>query len=142
MSRAHECARATMRKSDDERLSKNMIRPGTINTILNNAPLVIQGATRLIKMIKEKNHSNTELINDDPATLEGLSVEIEKINAKIDDNSAADVEQIKLIEQLARQNEALAGSLKQMLRRQTLIFWIAVVALSASIIALVTIFNH
>jgi len=118
-----------------------MIRPGTLNTILNNAPLVIQGAARLIKMIKERNNTDAEPNNDTPATLEGLTVEIEKLNYKLDDNSAADVEQIELIEQLARQNEALAESLKQTLKRQALIFWIAVIAFTSSIIALVMIFQ-
>lgn len=118
-----------------------MIRHGTINTILNNAPLVIQGAARLIKMIKERNDFDTESNNDDPATIEGLSVEIEKLNSRIDDNSAADVEQIELIEQLVRQNEALAESLKITLKRQLIIAWLAGIALVFSIIALVVIYQ-
>ena len=122
-----------------------MIRPGTINTILNNAPLVIQGAARLIKMIKERNDidddNDSESSKDIPATLDGLKIEIEKLNSKIDDNSADDVEQIELIEQLARQNEALAESLKQTLKRQTIIVWVASIALVSSIVALAMIFQ-
>ena len=117
------------------------MRLGTINTIMNNAPLVIQGTARLIKMIKERNDTDAESDKDIPATLDGLKVEIEKLNYKIDDNSTADVEQIELIEQLAKQNEALAESLKQTLKRQTLIAWVASIALVSSIIALAMIFQ-
>ena len=117
------------------------MRFGTINTILNNAPLIIQGATRLIKMIKERDYTESDSDKDIPATLDGLKVEIEKLNSKIGDNSAADVQQIELIEQLAKQNEALAESLKQTLKRQTLIACIASVALVFSIIALLMIFQ-
>ena len=122
-----------------------MIRLGTLNTILNNAPLVIQGATRLIKMIKEKNNfdndTDMESSDDNPTTLDGLRVEIEKLNSKLDDNSKADVEQIELIEQLARQNGALAESLKITLKRQLIIAWLAGIALVFSIIALVIIYQ-
>ena len=117
------------------------MRLGTINTILNNAPLVIQGAARLIKMINERNDNEVESSEDMPATLESLSVEIENLNHKLDDNSAADVEQIELIEQLARQNETLAESLKQTLKHQAIITWVAVTALIISIIALVIFFQ-
>ena len=117
------------------------MRLGIINAILNNAPLAIQGAARMIKMIKERNDTDAESDRDIPATLDGLKVEIEKINYRIDDNSAADVEQIELIEQLAKQNEAMAESLKQTLKRQTMIACVAGIALVSSIIALVIIFQ-
>ncbi len=122
------------------------MRFGTLNTILNNAPLIIQGATRLIKMIKERDKTNIESnkgeTNEEmPDTLKSLGIEIEKLNSKLDANSAADVEQIELIEQLAMQNEALAESLKQVLRRQRIVALVAASALIASIIALVIIFQ-
>jgi hypothetical protein len=122
-----------------------MIRPGTLNTILNNAPLVIQGAARLIKMIKERNNfdndTDIKASDDIPTTLDGLRVELEKLNSKLDDNSKADVEQIELIEQLAKQNEALAESLKITLKRQLMIAWLAGIALVSSIVALVVIYQ-
>lgn len=122
------------------------MRFGTLNTILNNAPLIIQGATRLIKMIKERDKTNIESnkgeTNEEmPDTLKSLGIEIEKLSSKLDANSAADVEQIELIEQLAMQNEALAESLKQVLRRQRIVALVAASALIASIIALVNIFQ-
>ena len=122
------------------------MRFGTLNTILNNAPLIIQGATRLIKMIKERDKTNIESNKGEtnegmPDTLKSLGIEIEKLNSKLDANSAADVEQIELIEQLAMQNEALAESLKQVLRRQRIVALVAASALIASIIALVIIFQ-
>jgi len=122
------------------------MRFGTLNTILNNAPLIIQGATRLIKMIKERDKTNIESNKGEtnegmPDTLKSLGIEIEKLSSKLDANSAADVEQIELIEQLAMQNEALAESLKQVLRRQRIVALVAASALIASIIALVNIFQ-
>ncbi|MCH8080352.1 MAG: hypothetical protein IIA06_11355 [Proteobacteria bacterium] len=122
------------------------MRFGTLNTILNNAPLIIQGATRLIKMIKERDKTNIESNKGEtnegmPDTLKSLGIEIEKLSSKLDANSAADVEQIELIEQLAMQNEALAESLKQVLRRQRIVALVAASALIASIIALVIIFQ-
>ena len=122
------------------------MRFSTLNTILNNAPLIIQGATRLIKMIKERDKTNIESnkgeTNEEmPDTLKSLGIEIEKLSSKLDANSAADVEQIELIEQLAMQNEALAESLKQVLRRQRIVALVAASALIASIIALVIIFQ-
>ena len=122
------------------------MRFGTLNTILNNATLIIQGATRLIKMIKERDKTNIESNKGEtnkemPDTLKSLGIEIEKLSSKLDANSAADVEQIELIEQLAMQNEALAESLKQVLRRQRIVALVAASALIASIIALVNIFQ-
>lgn len=85
---------------------------GTINTILNTAPLIIQGATRLVKLIKERN----KIENDGetvPVTLEDLGREIEHLHKRIDAGYESDLEQIKLIEELAKQNELLATSLKK-----------------------------
>lgn len=91
---------------------KHPVSLGTINTILNTAPIIIQGATRLVRLIKDRNK-----LEDDnetmPDTLEGMGKEIERINHRIDAGNESDLEQIKLIEELARQNELLASSLKK-----------------------------
>lgn len=85
---------------------------GTINTILNTAPLIIQGATRLVKLINERNRidKDDEII---PVTMEDLGREIDHLHKRIDAGYESDLEQIKLVEELARQNELLATSLKK-----------------------------
>lgn len=91
---------------------KPKVSLGTINTILNTAPLIIQGATRLVKLITDRN-KNEIMENTLPVTLEGLGKEIEHLHDRIDAGNESDLEQIKLIEELARQNELLASSLKK-----------------------------
>ncbi len=124
-----------------------MIRPGTLNTILNNAPLVIQGAARLIKIVKSRNNvdngedEDMKSRGDIPTTLDGLREEVEKLNSKLDGNNKADIEQIELVEQLAKQNEALAKSLETTLKRQLMIAWLAGIALVSSIIALIMVYQ-
>ena len=83
---------------------------GTLNTILNTAPLIIQGATKLIKIIKER-EGNDDSEDNMPATLDGLNKEVNQINSRLDANDQFNIEQIKLIEELAKQNESLANSL-------------------------------
>ena len=85
---------------------------GTINTIINTAPIIIQGATRLVKLIRDRNkmEKDGETV---PVTLEDLGKEIEHIHKRIDAGNESDLEQIKLVEELARQNELLATSLKK-----------------------------
>ena len=90
---------------------KPIMNPATINTILNTAPLVIKGATRLIKLIR-KQGGDGETGQETPATLEGLHREVERLRQRLDDNNESNIEQVKLIEELARQNESLAAQLK------------------------------
>ena len=44
---------------------------GTINTILNTAPIVIQGATRLIKLIRDQGQDN-QGEKEVPNTIDGI----------------------------------------------------------------------
>ena len=88
--------------------AKPIMNPATINTILNTAPLVIKGATRLIRLIRNQGEAGQEI----PATLEGLQREVERLQQRLDDNNKANIEQVKLIEELARQNASLAAQLK------------------------------
>jgi len=100
--------------------SKTKMSLGTINTILNTAPLILQGATRLVRLIKERNKiENME--ENIPVTMDGFAKEIEHIHDRIDAGNESDLEQIKLIEELARQNELLASSLKKTGQRLALI---------------------
>jgi hypothetical protein len=110
--------------------------PGTLNTILNTAPMIIQGASKLIKLIRDR-ESEADLEKDNDVTsLEDLRQEIARIESRLNENSHSDVEQIRLIEQLARQNEALAETLRQSLRRLTVLNYIALLALAGSVSAL------
>ena len=91
--------------------AKPIMNPATINTILNTAPLVIKGATRLIRLIRNQGEDG-EASQVIPATLEGLQREVERLQQRLDDNNKSNIEQVKLIEELARQNESLAAQLK------------------------------
>lgn len=106
--------------------------PSTITTILNTAPMILQGAGKLIKMIRERKDEEPPL-DDIPMTIEGLKQEIQRIESRLNDADEASVEQVRLIEQLARQNEALATSLERILRRSNMIFGIAAAGLLLAI---------
>lgn len=107
----------------------------TINTILNTAPIVIQGATRLIKLIRDQDQENkTE--KEIPDTIDGIKKEVDRLHQRLDANDESNVEQIKLIEELAKQNESLAVQLKSTINQLNRITILAVVALLISIFCL------
>lgn len=116
--------------------AKPIMNPATINTILNTAPLVIKGATRLIKLIRNQGGDGEagQVGQEIPATLEGLQREVERLQQRLDDNNKSNIEQVKLIEELARQNASLAAQLKntmaqlQQFRRVSLAALIVAVA--------------
>ncbi len=115
---------------------KPIMSLATINTILNTAPLVLQGAARLIKLIRDQGNE-LETKEETPDTIEGLKNEIIHIHQRLDKNNDANVEQIKLIEELAKQNESLAAQLKQTMTHLNRITLFALVALLISILCLV-----
>lgn len=110
--------------------------PVTLNTILNSAPMIIQGASKLIKLIRDREDTANDVQNSNPTTLEDLKQEISKIDSRLNLNSQSDVEQIKLIEELAMQNKTLADALGQTLRKITTLNYIALFAIVCSVIAL------
>lgn len=118
-----------------------------LSTILNNAPLIIQGANQLLKMIREKTQgedSDTSAENKTqsaPNTMDDLKTELQKINGRLDTSDESDIQQIQLIEALAKQNESLATSLQSSIKQLSIISMIAVIALILSIICLVLIFK-
>jgi hypothetical protein len=87
--------------------------PSTITTILNSAPMVIQGASKLINLIKEQGASETDNKDERKLTLESLKSDIERLESRLDAVDKSNIEQIKLIEELAKQNEALATSMSK-----------------------------
>ena len=117
------------------------MNPATINTILNTAPLVIKGATRLIRLIRNQGEDG-EAGQEIPATLEGLQREVERLQQRLDDNNKSNIEQVKLIEELARQNASLAAQLKntmaqlrQFKRVSVAALIVAVACLSVALVA-------
>jgi len=91
--------------------------PSTLNTILNSAPMVIQGASKLINLIKEQ--SNTRPVEEEETqlTVENLKTDIDRLEARLAATDESNIEQIKLIEQLARQNEVMAESVGKSINR-------------------------
>ena len=108
---------------------------GTINTILNTAPIVIQGASRLIKLIHDQGNDNKPE-EELPETIEGIKNEVDRLNQRLDANDESNVEQIKLIEELARQNESLATQLKNTITQLNRVTILASIAILISIICL------
>ena len=106
---------------------------GALNTILNTAPLIIQGASKLIQIIRQRSESE-HITVDIPATLDGLKNEIRTIHTRLDAHNASDLDQIKLIEELAKQNQLLADSLKQAEQKLKIILVIAVLALGVGML--------
>lgn len=116
-------------------MAKNIMSLSTINTILNTAPLVIQGATRLIKLIKDQGDENKSK-DEIPETIEGIKNEVERLHERLDMNNESNVEQIKLIEELAKQNESLAAQLKSSIAQINKLTLLVTIAIALSLIAL------
>ncbi len=111
---------------------------GTLNTILNSAPLIIQGANRLLKLIKERKGVEQEEVGDDiPNTLEGLKNQIYHINSRLESGYQSDLEQIKLIEELAKQNELLASAMNRINRQLNIMVIIILVTIVCAVTAIV-----
>lgn len=115
--------------------AKPIMNPATINTILNTAPLVIKGATRLIRLIRNQG-ADGEAGQAIPATLEGLQQEVERLQQRLDDNNKSNIEQVKLIEELARQNASLAAQLKNTMAQLQRLKRVSVAALIVAVACL------
>ncbi len=115
-------------------MAKKGMSFSTINTILNTAPIIIQGATRLIKLIRDEGEDEKEEI---PETIEGIKNELKRVNQRFDANTQSDLEQIKLIEELAKQNESMAAQLKSTMAQLNRITVVAIVAIMLALLALV-----
>lgn len=108
---------------------KKFMNPATINTILNSAPVIIQAASKLVRLIKER-QPESDNNAEKPVTMEQLQDTIEKIETRLDGNDEANLEQIKLIEQLARQNELLATAQQRSMQKINLLFIFVLLALT------------
>jgi len=65
-----------------------------------------------------------------------LPVEIEKLHKRLDAHNNSNLEQVKLIEELAKQNEAIASSLRSTVTQLNFFSLLAVIALVLAIISL------
>ena len=110
--------------------------PAALKTILVDAPVIIDSVRRLIDGLRKLTGGTTE--STTPTTLDGLKLELGRMEERLKANSASDVEQLKLIEELARQNEALATSVARLSGRLTAVAILALFALLLSLAALLT----
>ncbi len=115
---------------------KKLMNPFTIGTLLNSAPMIIQGAGKLLDLIREQKKDAPGRAPNVPVTMDNLEEVIGRLETRLDVMDDASVEQIKLIEQLAHQNEALAASLQQQQQRTTFAFILALLALLLAILGL------
>ncbi len=111
------------------------LNPATLNTILNTAPMIIQGAGKLIRLIRDRENEN-DTNSREPTTLDNLKEQVSSLDKRLAENSKSDVEQIQLIEELARQNESLAETLKQTLKRVTVLNYLVVFSIIIALVAL------
>lgn len=114
---------------------KTLMNPATLKTIINNAPLILQGANKLVRLIRDRKQEQPPPAP--AATLEDLNREVQRIETRLTANDDSNVEQIQLIEALAKQNEALAESLRNAYRSVTVLTWLCGVALVSAVAALV-----
>jgi len=106
-----------------------------VKAILNNAPLIIQGAGKLIQLIKDKNTEPQDSL-ETPVTLQGLQEGLENLELRLDTTDESNIEQIKLIEELAKQNATMAESLNKTYSRINQITIISLVAIVLGLLAI------
>ena len=114
----------------------------TLNTILNTAPIIIQGATKLVSMLRQRGQMEEEESYDIPASIDGVKVEVEKLHRRLDAQNQTSLEQVKLIEELARQNEAMATTLRATVRQLNLFSLLTLIALVVAAVSLAWLIIH
>lgn len=107
--------------------------PGTLTTILNTAQLIVQNADKLTALIRRRGPESIEE-NETPATLEGVRSELQRLHQRLDENDDANIEQLRFIEQLAKQHELLAETIQKNNRRSQWALIIAAVAACSSLV--------
>ena len=98
-----------------------------LNTLLNTAPTLIQGANQLYKIIKQQREKQGA--DNQPEKPFDIESEIKHLQKRLDNHSEANLEQTRLIEQLAIQNETIAKELKITASRQLRILFFSLIAL-------------
>ena len=59
------------------------MNPATLKTIVNNAPLILQGANKLIQLILDRNKDLTDAPEAPAATIEDLNREVQQIETRL-----------------------------------------------------------
>lgn len=112
--------------------------PSTLSTILNTAQLIMQNADRLTTIIRKRSLApDPEPTDTLPESLEDLNNELQRLHQRLDAGDEANVQQLKFIEQLARQNELLAESLQASNRRTQWALIIAAAAATTSLLLII-----
>jgi hypothetical protein len=91
------------------------MNPTTLNTLINTAQIIMQGADKLMQVVRSRGAAVPDY--DIPATLEGLRQQLDRVQQRLDADDEAEVEQLRLIEQLAKQNETLTATLQEVTRK-------------------------
>jgi predicted PurR-regulated permease PerM len=113
------------------------VTPAALKTILIDAPVMIDSVRRLIDGLRRLT-AREQPSPASPVTLDSLRQDLARVEERLKANSDSDVEQLKLIEELARQNEALAASVARLSLRLTALMILAVVALFLSLFVLLS----
>lgn len=106
-----------------------------LNTLLNTAPTVIQGANQLYKIIKQQRDKQS--VDDEDAPEFNIETEIQQVKQRLDNHSEANLEQTRLIEELAKQNESIAQQLKSTASRLQIISVISLFSLAFALFVLI-----
>jgi len=117
-------------------MKKYTLNSVRLNTILKTAPLIIEGATKLIKLIRERSDHSGKANENLPLSVESLHQKVSILEGKLEANSESDVEQIRLIEQLARHNEVIAESLN----KTTMQLKILTIVILTALVTAITVF--
>ena len=110
--------------------------PATLTTILNSAPVILQAATKLIALIKDSKQEPEPETSDDQITVESLHEAVKRIDARLAASDEFDLEQTRLIEELARQNELLATSQQRTMHTINILVALVVIALALALFTL------
>lgn len=106
-----------------------------LNTLLNTAPSLIQGANQLYKIIKQQRDKQSQSEEDVPEF--NIESEIQLLKQRLDNHSEANLEQTRLIEELAKQNASIAEQLKSTASRLQIISIFSLIALLLAITAFI-----
>lgn len=105
-----------------------------LRTILLDAPVIVDSVHRLIGGLR-KLTGRDAAPPVAPTTFGDVQHELRRMDEQIKANSESDVEQLKLMEELARQNELLAASVSRLSGRVAALAVICVVALLLAVLA-------
>ena len=121
-------------------LLKGLLKRPATGAALRHAPTIIQGAVGLADLLKKRRAADAA---DADARATGDADEpTDRLESRMDAMDKTSMEQLRLIERLAQQNEALDKEVKQTRRVLTYTFALALLALFAGGLGLLMILNQ